>query len=112
MDNVLLAAITAYLSHAGWTVEALDPSSLAVPLQAPHGPLLGLAYIGEQTLTFSCIYPFPVPAAKRQLAAEFIVRANTHCTAGALTLDFADGEIAFALGIPLASEPLSAELIA
>jgi hypothetical protein len=65
----------------------------------------------EQQVVFYSVLPIRVPVEKRQIAAEFITRANYGMVIGNFEMDYEDGEVRFKTSIDVEGYELMAPMI-
>lgn len=93
--------------------EDREESRLILGFQGENGSwnCLAQALEDDNQFVFYSIIPLNVPTEKRQVTAEYLIRANYGLIIGSFEMDFSDGEVRYKTSIDVEGDDLSPALI-
>lgn len=109
--NASLQVVAEYCDQREWPYEVVSEHALLFHMALPATELVCTADATMQQFTFQSFYPIAVPALKRRLMEDFVVRANERAEIGTLTLDPDDGVIGFRSSAAIDVSQFGADLV-
>lgn len=105
--------VAAFFDADDWEYVQIDAGVLQLAFIGNSGRWTCLANCNDaaQQFVFYSLYPFPIPADRRSLIAEFLTRANDRLLIGNFELDFSDGEVRYKTSIDVEGDRLTPALL-
>jgi hypothetical protein len=109
--NASLHVVAVYCEQRDWPYQVVSEHALMFRMDLPATELVCTADATTQQFTFQTFYPITVPALKRRLMEDFVVRANEQAEIGNLTLDPDGGVIGFRSSAAIDVSVFGADLV-
>ena len=97
-DDLMQATIS-FLKENNYPFEVKKEDLLEITFHFPFkalgkmAPMKELVLFSDRDVRVIGVMPFSVPEAKRNLAAEYLMRVNYHLQSGWFSMDYNDGEV-------------------